>query len=127
MMWLIALLVIGGVYMAVNAKIARTGRDLLELESSRTDLRRINAELTSELAELTAPDRMVELAAGMGFHPAGNDEVEYVLVEGYLPKEPFIAPRPVSWEDDIVVSLSPAYSETLGQWFARFLAGERPE
>lgn len=126
-MWLIVLFVIGGLYMAVNAKIARTGRDLLDLESSRTELRRINAELTSKLAELTAPDRMVELAAAMGFRPAGNDEVEYVLVEGYQPEEPFIAPRPVSWEDEIVVSLSPAYSETLGQWFARFLSGERFE
>jgi hypothetical protein len=126
-MWLIVLLVIGGVYMAVNAKIARAGRDLLVLEGRRTDLRRINAELTSELAALTAPDRMVELAAGMGFHPAGNDEVEYVLVEGYQLEGPFIAPRPVSWEDEIAVSFSPAYSETLGQWFARFLAGERFE
>ncbi len=122
-MWLIVLLVIGGVYMAVNAKMTRTGRDLLELEEDRTNLRRTNAELTSKLAALTAPDRMVELAAAMGFHPAGNDEVEYVLVEGYQPEGAFIAPRPVSWEDEVVVSLSPAYSETLGQWFARFLAG----
>ena len=124
-MWIIVLLVIGGVYLAVSSKMARTGRDLLELESRRTELRRTNAELTSELAELTAPDRMVELAAAMGFRPATQDEVDYVLVEGYQLEEPFIAPRPVSWEDEIPVSLSPAYSETLGQWFARFLGGAR--
>jgi len=123
-MLLIVILVIGGVYLAVNAKMARTGREVLVQEARRTDLRRINAELTSELAELTAPDRLVLVAAAMGFRPARQDEVEYVLVEGYQPDEPFIAPRPVSWEDDSTVSLSPTYSETLGQWFTRFLAGE---
>jgi hypothetical protein len=123
-MLLIVVLVVGGVYLAVNAKMARTGREVLVQEARRTELRRINAELTSELAELTAPDRLVLLAAAMGFRPARQDEVEYVLVEGYQPDEPFIAPRPVSWEDDSTLSLSPAYSETLGQWLTRFLAGE---
>ena len=123
-MWILVLLVIGGVYLAVNSKMARTGREVLDLESVRTELRRTNAELTSELAALTAPNRLEELAAAMGFRPATQDEVEYVFVEGYQPEAPFIAPRPVSWEGDIPVSLSPAYSETLGQWFARFLGGE---
>lgn len=126
-MWILVLLVIGGIYLAVNSKMAQTGRQVLVLESLRTELRRTNAELTSELAALTAPERMEELAAAMGFRPATQDEVEYVLVEGFQPEAPFIAPLPVSWEGEIVVSLSPAYSETLGQWFARFLAGEGSE
>jgi hypothetical protein len=124
-MWVIVLLVIGGIYLAVNAKMARIGRELLVLEDVRTELRRINAELTSELAELTAPERMVQLAESMGFRPALQDEVEYVLVEGYTPEDPFVAPQPASWDTQAIVTLSPTYSETLGQWFTRFLAGER--
>lgn len=124
-MWVVVLLVIGGIYLAVNARMARTGRALLVLEDRRTELRRVNAELTSELAALTAPERMVQLAAAMGFRPALQDEVEYVLVEGYTPEEPFVAPRPAAWDAEPFVTLSPEYSETLGQWFTRFLAGER--
>jgi hypothetical protein len=124
-MWVVVLLVIGGIYLAINARMARTGRTLLVLEGRRRELRRINAELTSELAALTAPERMVQLAAAMGFRPALQEEVDYVLVEGYTPEEPFIAPRPASWNSEPIVTLSPAYSETLGQWFTRFLAGER--
>jgi len=124
-MWVVGLLVIGGIYLAVNARMSQTGRGLLVLEGRRTELRRINSELTSELAALTAPERMVQLAASMGFRPALQNEVEYVLVEGYTPEDPFVAPRPAAWDSDPIVTLSPAYSETLGQWFARFLAGDR--
>ncbi|MGD8813173.1 MAG: hypothetical protein PVI78_01710 [Anaerolineales bacterium] len=124
-MWLIILLVVGGVYLAVNAKMARLGREVLVMESQRTDLRRRNAELTSQLAALTAPDRMLELATGLGFHLARQDEIDYVVVEGYQPEDPFVAPRPPSWDSSGSVTLSPAYSETLGQWLKRFLSGER--
>ncbi|HEY69249.1 MAG TPA: hypothetical protein G4O08_01570 [Anaerolineae bacterium] len=124
-MWLIILLVVGGVYLAVNARMARSGRDVLTMESKRTALRRRNAELTSQLAALTAPDRMMELATGLGFHLARQDEIEYVVVQGYEPKAPFVAPRPPSWGTEGSVDLSPAYSETLGQWLKRFLSGDR--
>ena len=124
-MWSIILLVVGGVYLAVNAKMARLGREVLVMESQRTDLRRRNAELTSQLAALTAPDRMLELATGLGFHLAQQNEIDYVVVEGYQPEAPFVAPRPPSWGNEASVTLSPAYNETLGQWLKRFLSGER--
>jgi hypothetical protein len=123
MLWLVGLLIIGGMYLAVNAKVARAGREVLSLESRRGELQRTNAELSATYGELTAPDRMMERAVALGFRPAGPQDIEYVVVEGYAPQPAFAAPRPPATQDRGQRALSPAYTETLGQWMARWLGG----
>ncbi|NIS79075.1 MAG: hypothetical protein GTO14_02370, partial [Anaerolineales bacterium] len=49
MLPLIGILIIGGMYLAVSARLTRAGRQVLDLEEERNNLLRQNAELTSTL------------------------------------------------------------------------------
>jgi hypothetical protein len=122
-LWIVGLLVLGAIYLAVNAEVARAGRQLLVLERQREHLQRTNAELSTTYAELTTPELMMEKAAYLGFRPARPDEIEYVEVEGYLPEEEFVGPSPPASDRDRSSMLSPSYTETLGDWFSRLFAG----
>ena len=123
MLGVIGLLVLGGVYLAVNAKVARAGRELLVLEGRREALQRANSELGAALAAATAPEIMRARAAYLSFHPAGPDDVQYLFIEGYAGEPGFDPPRPLSSLADRRSMLSPAYTETLGEWLARWLEG----
>lgn len=121
MLLAIVFLVISGIYLAVNARVARAGREVLTLEDRRSELMRVTSELSSELATRTAPDTMMARAAGLGFHAAGPDDVFFLTVDGYVPPAEFIAPRPPANQDDGQAMLSPAYTETLGDWLMRWI------
>ena len=118
---LIGLLIVGGLYLAISARLAKAGREVLELEGERNNLARQQAELTATLAELISPERMVERALALGFKPVSPDEVEYILVEGYEEPASFVAPQPPASSGVGEGSLSPAYTETLGAWLYRRL------
>lgn len=115
----VTLLGVGGMYLAVNAKVADAGRQVLTLESQKEDLLQANRELTAQVAGLTAPDRMMARALALGFRPANPDEIEYLQVPGYEPPPDFVAPRPPASVDGAEAMLSPAYTETLGEWLTR--------
>lgn len=121
MLPLIALLIIGGMYLAVNARHARAGRHVLELQNDQAELLRYNAEMGATLAEMTSPERMYQRALGLGFRYAYPAEIEYILLDNYMPPQQFIAPRPPASTNPGEGMLSPAYTETLGEWFLRLL------
>ena len=122
-LWIIGLVVLGGVYLAVNAKVARAGRELLVLERRHESLVRINGELNAAYAGLTSPEVMMERAAYLGFRPALPDEIHYLTVDGVEFSDRFEAPRPITSEDERQGMLSPSYTETLGEWISRFAFG----
>ena len=121
MLLAIVLLVVSSVYLAVNARLAKAGRDVLSLEEHRSDMLRLTSELSAELATRTAPETMMARAASLGFHAAQPDDVLFLTVDGYMPPADFIAPRPPAAPDEGQAMLSPAYTETLGEWLMRWI------
>lgn len=117
----VVLLILGGIYLAVNAKVARAGREVLVLEARRAELYRTNSELTATIAEIRSPERMLERAASLGFREAIASEILYLQIRGYPGDPPFIAPKPPANSHQGGAMLSPAYTETLGEWFNRWL------
>jgi len=120
----ITLLGIGAMYLAVSARAADFGRQVLSLEAQREDMLRASAELTAQLALLTAPEDMLARAGELGFRPAGPQDVDYITVNGYQPAAEYLAPRPPVSGESGATALSPAYTETLGEWFSRVLGTE---
>ena len=118
----IVLLIVGGLYLAVSARVARSGRSVLILQSERAELQRQIAELTATLAELTTPERMLARALELGFRPAELGDIEYIVVVDYVPPDPFVAPKPPNSTTERDGGLSPAYTETLGDWISRFVS-----
>jgi hypothetical protein len=119
----VALVVAAGLYLAVNAKVANAGRSLLTLEARRDDLERENAELMTFFAQITSPDRLRERAVSLGFRPANPGEIDFFPAPGTQPDPDFLAPQPPSSLNDHPTGLSPAFTETLGDWLARLIGG----
>lgn len=124
-MLILALLIVGSLYLAVNSRVARLGREVLDFQLEKAELERQTAELRSHLAELTMPDKLMERALELGFRPAEMEDIQYVVVEGYVDPDPFVAPQPPESLIDRGGSLSPAYTETLGDWVARIVRSGR--
>lgn len=118
---MVGLLIIGSLYLAVNSRVARLGREVLDLQVGKAELERQTAELRARLAELTMPDKMMERARELGFRPAEMGDIQYIVVEDYVGPDPFVAPEPPDSLIEHVGSLSPAYTETLGDWVARIV------
>jgi hypothetical protein len=123
----IVLLIVGGLYLAVNARVADAGREVLVLQNQRAELQRQIAELTSTLAELKMPQRMLERALALGYEPARMSEMLFIAVPDYVPPGDFIAPRPPASRTERQGALSPAYTETLGEWFLRVVRPDQGE
>ncbi len=115
------MLVLAGMYLAVNARLADAGRVLLGLEDTRAEMMRQTGNLGAQLADLTSPQRMMERAASLGFHPAHAKDLEYVVIEGYASPRGFDAPPPIGSPVMPSGSLSPAYTETLADWTLRMV------
>ncbi len=62
-LWIVGLVVLGGVYLAVNSKVASAGRELLVLERRHELLVRTYGELNAAYAGLISPDFMMERAS----------------------------------------------------------------
>jgi len=121
----LALLIVGGLYLAVNARVADAGREVLVLQNQRAELQRQIAELTSTLAELTMPQRMLERALALGYEPASMSDMVYIAVPDYVPPDDFVAPRPAASRTERQGALSPAYTETIGEWLLRVVRPDR--
>jgi len=122
-LWIVGLVVLGGIYLAVNAKVADAGRELLVLQRQQESLVRINGELSASYAGMISPEVMMERAAYLGFRPALPNEVIFLNVDGFENNSEFEAPRPLSSDVARPGMLSPSYTETLGEWLSRFAIG----
>lgn len=123
---LIAFLMVSGIYLAVNAKVANAGREVLSLERRLQALQRENSEMVTRLAEVTSPVNLINRAFAMGFRTALPADIEYLVIEGYTGAPDFMAPQPPSATLEGESVLSPAYTETLGEWLSRWLGGVTP-
>ncbi len=80
---LMAVMVLGGLYLAVASRAAAAGRDLQRLEARKTELIQSNDELRAQLAALSSVTRLADRARAMGFQPAQPEQIEYLRIDHY--------------------------------------------
>jgi len=119
-----ATIVVAGMYLAISMKVARIGREVIRLEEQKQELARSNNELAAKLASETSPYELWLRAEALGYIPVDSDEVEYIEVAGYFEEENFIAPLPSSSAEEGESVISPAYTESLIDWFGRWMGLE---
>ena len=112
----IGMAMIAALYLDVTARTAVTGREIQELRTEITTTQRTNADLETQLANMTSTIEMQHRALALGYRPVKPGELDYVAVPGFAVPEPEIllvaedAPPPVE--------LLPAeYSQSLIEWF----------
>jgi hypothetical protein len=107
---------IATLYLMVTSQAAIVGREIQNLRDKITESERISADLQTELASLTAKNEMEIRAIALGFRSVEPNEIEYLLVPGYvapkgvvLAKEPELKPN--------LPSTPPEYTQSLLDWF----------
>jgi hypothetical protein len=107
---------VAALYLDVTARAALAGREIQELRSQITTVQRQNADLETQLADLTSTAVMQRRALELGYRPVLPGELDYVPVPGFVEPEPDIllaardAAPPVPAQPE-------EYSQSLLEWF----------
>jgi hypothetical protein len=105
-------IVIAALYLLQTSTTTITARELGAMDSYRARLDRDNERLRAEIADLESLPRVMTRAAELGFREASDDEIQYLIVDGYRYDRPLLAPTPTPTP----TQAQPVYDETLGGW-----------
>ncbi len=114
---LLAVIVGALVYLSQAALDATTGRQLESLIAERNDIEQLNESLRAEIASLRSVPRLLQRAGELGFRLANPEDIDYVVVDQYDPRQTAVAPQ-------IYAQLgtpAPDYDETLAGWLQQQL------
>lgn len=114
---LIGAAMVAALYLDVTARAAVAGREIQELRSEITAVQRANADLETQLANLTSTAEMKRRALELGYRPVKPGELDYVAVPGFVAPEPEIL---LAAEDvpPHTNTLPVQYTESLLEWFS---------
>ena len=113
------LLTLGILYLSQVASFAITNRTIEDLINQRDRLNRTNGQLIAEIASFRTVPRLFARAREIGFRPATNADIDYLVIEGYNPDRIGAAVHPTSADSgaEIVV-----YDETFSGWLEQQFA-----
>jgi cell division protein FtsL len=111
----IVLALVAALYLDLSARTALAGREIQDLQFEITNLQRSNADLETELANLTASAVMQQRALELGYRPVKPGELDYIFVSGYVAPEPDILLAAVD-TTMLPQSLPEEYSLSLLEW-----------
>lgn len=111
------LLLLGGLYLSQVASFAITNREIEDLISRRDQLKRQNEQLVGEIASFRTVPRLYARAVEIGFRPAANSDIDYLLIEGYNPQRDYMQLETASPSQ--LEEAAPVYAETFSGWIER--------
>jgi cell division protein FtsL len=108
-------IIIAALYLIQTSTTTITARELVEMDDYRQRLERDNERLSADIANLQSLPRVMTRAAELGFHDAGDNDIQYLIVDGYRYNRPQITPSPTPTP----VEPEQIYDETLGGWLRK--------
>ena len=112
---LIGMAMIAALYLDVTARAALAGREIQELRLEITTTQRANADLETQLANLTSTVEMQRRALELGYRPVKPGELDYVSVSGFVAPEPALLAA-VNEPAPRARMLPAEYSQSLVEW-----------
>jgi len=114
---LIGAAMVAALYLDVTARAAVAGREIQELRFEIAAIQRADADLETQLGNLTSTAEMQRRALELGYRPVKPGELDYVPVAGFVVPEP---PILLAAEDAVlpVQSLPLEYTQSLLEWFS---------
>src|SRR5215211_7754813 len=112
----IGVAMVAALYLDVTARAAVAGREIQEMRKEITTIQHENADLETQLADLTATAVMEKRAVELGYRPVQPGELDYVAVPGFVLPEPAIL---LAADDTVsnVQNLPAEYTQSLLEWF----------
>ena len=90
LLFVIGVAMVAALYLDVTARTAQAGREIQNLREDMTTAEHMNADLETQLANLTSAAVMEQRAEELGYRPVEPGELDYVFVPGYTKPEPTI-------------------------------------
>ena len=112
----IAMSLVAALYLDLSARATLAGRQIQELQFEMTTVQRSNADLDTELANLTSTAVMQARAIELGYRPVKPGELDYVFVPGYVAPEPSILLEAMDAMPHSTL-LPDEYYQSLIEWF----------
>ena len=112
---LIGVAMIAALYLDVTARAAVAGREIQELRFELATIRRANADLETQLGNLTSTAEMQRRGLELGYRPVKPGELDYVPVPGFVVPEPAI----LLAAEDALLPVQPIpfeYTQSLLEW-----------
>jgi hypothetical protein len=111
----VVLAMVAALYLNITSQTAVAGREIQELNNTIILSQQASSDLHTELASLTSATAMETRALALGFRPIEPNEVEYLVVPGY------VKPQPVNLSSESLPQLSmltipPEYNQSLLDW-----------
>ncbi len=108
-------LIIAALYLFQTTTTTTTARQLQEMSEYRVALEHDIERLRAEVAHLQSLPRVMTRAVELGFREAGEDEIQYIIVDGYRYNRPHatLTPTPAPPEPEEI------YDETLSGWLRK--------
>lgn len=111
----VVLAMVAALYLNITSQTAVAGRQIQELNAAIIISQQQSSDLQTQLASLTSASAMEQRALELGFRPAEADELEYLVVPGY------VAPQPVNLSSEVMPQLTaltipPEYNQSLLDW-----------
>lgn len=107
------LLLLGSLYLSQVASFAITNREIEALISRRDQLKRQNEQLIGEIASFRTVPRLFARAVEIGFRPATNNDIDYLLIEGY---DPPLSEGRMEASSSKPLDAAPIYEQTFTSW-----------
>jgi len=115
---------VAALYLDVTAQAGILGRQIQAMTANMIVIQHGNADLQTNLAELTSNSAMEQRAEAAGFASVDTNQIKYVYVPGYTEPTPEILAGALTLKPSSP-SFSPEYTESLIDWFNRNLVGSQ--
>lgn len=114
--FVILTILLGSLYLVQATTNVSTARDIQNLREQRDRLLRENEALRAENAQLNSIPLLSERAATLGFVTASPNDIQYIVVEGYVYNQPAPTLTPV-----LVTPTPQVYDDNFAGWMQRQL------
>ncbi len=121
MLVVLGLAMVASLYLDVTAQAALSGRTIQDLSYEINAGQQTNADIQTQLSELTSTHVMEQRAIALGFQPVNANQIQYVVVPGYSEPKPAILAAAPELKPS-APSILPEYTESLIDWFNQRLS-----
>lgn len=113
----VALVVVATLHLIISAQAAEAGLQIMEFHYQEEEILRQIANQRAELAWRTSYKEMTQRAKEMGFEPAQQESIQYMVIPGYPGRDAvLLEPPPVSIQKGTTL-VNENYQKSLMEWF----------
>ena len=115
---------VAALYLNVTSRTAIAGREIQDLNESISASQQVSSDLQTQLAGLTSASSMEARAREMGYRPVETDELEYLVVPGYVSRDAVdLSSSALPQLNSLTIP--PVYNQSLLDWMDERLVSAR--